>query len=117
MERHGTSSVFVTDHDRHLKGVVTIDDAIGLQKKGEKDLGTVINADVYTTSPSTPISDLLATAIETRYPIALVDEEGRFQGAVSRAAIISEVNKGYEGSDVEQPQTLSELQDAQDGEE
>lgn len=117
MERHGTSSVFVVDPDRHLKGVVTIDDAVALQKKGEKDLATVINDDVYTTSPETPISDLLATAIKTRYPIALLNEEGHFIGAVSRAAIISEVNKGYEGSDVEPPQTLSDLQDAQNEEE
>jgi glycine betaine/proline transport system ATP-binding protein len=116
MERHGTSSVFVTDSERHLKGIVTIDDAINLQKKGEKDLGPVIVSDVYTTLPSTPISELLSTAIATRYPIAMIDENGRFHGAVSRAAIIAEVNKGLEGTDVEAPQTLTELQDAQNGE-
>lgn len=114
MERKGISSVFVTDSDRQLKGIVTIDDAVALQKKGEKDLAPIIKNDVYTTSPSTPISDLLATAIESRYPIAMVDESGHFQGAVSRAAIIAEVNKGYEGSDNEMPQTLSDLQDAQE---
>jgi glycine betaine/proline transport system ATP-binding protein len=116
MERHGTSPVFVTDSERHLKGIVTIDDAINLQKKGEKDLGPVIVSDVYTTLPSTPISELLSTAIATGYPIAMIDENGRFHGAVSRAAIIAEVNKGLEGSDVEAPQTLTELQDAQNGE-
>ena len=112
MERAGTSSVFVTDSDRRLKGIVTIDDAVDLQKKGQKDLGPVIIDDVYTTSPSTPISDLLTTAIKTRYPIALIDDDGRFHGAVSRAAIITEVSKGYEGADVEIPQTLSELQES-----
>lgn len=111
MERNGTSSVFVTDHERHLKGIVTLDDAIALQKKGEKDVGPVIINDVYTTSPATPISDLLTTAIKTRYPIALIDDEGRFHGAVSRAAIITEVSKGYEGAEVEVPQTLGELQE------
>lgn len=116
MERHGTSSVFVTDNERKLKGVVTIDDAVELQKKGEKDLASVIKDSVYTTSPDTPISDLLATAIETRYPIALIDDEGRFHGAVSRAAIISEVNKGYEGTDYDKPQPLSELGESQEGE-
>jgi hypothetical protein len=57
----------------------------------------------------------LATAIKTKYPIAMVDEEGRFQGAVSRAAIITEVSKGYEGADVETPQTLSEMQSSDGG--
>lgn len=117
MERYNTSSVFVTDHDRHLKGIVTIDDAVNLQKKGEKDLMSVIIDDVYTTDPSTPISELLPTAIKTRFPIALIDEEGIFHGAVSRAAIITEVNKGFEGTDVEAPRTLSEVQNDSDGEE
>lgn len=118
MERNGTSSVFVTDQERRLKGIVTIDDAIDLQKKGDKDLGPVIIDDVYTTLPSTPISELLPTAIKTRFPIALIDEDGVFHGAVSRAAIITEVNKGLEGTDVEAPQTLSELQNnGDDGEE
>jgi glycine betaine/proline transport system ATP-binding protein len=116
MERNRISSVFVTDPQRQLKGIVTIDDAIALQKKGEKDLATILQNDVYTTATTTPIADLLSTAIATRYPIALLDEEGHFQGAVSRAAIISEVNKGNEGSDTELPQTLSELQESQEGE-
>ena len=111
MERNNTSSVFVTDNDRHLKGIVIIDDAAELQKKGEKDLAPIIIDDVYTTSPSTPISDLLTTAIKTRFPIALIDDDGRFHGAVSRAAIIAEVGKGYEGSDVELPVTLGDLQE------
>ena len=112
MERHGTSSVFVTDADRILKGIVTIDAAVDLQKKGQQDLGPAIIDDVYTTSPQTPISDLLTTAIKTRFPIALIDDDGRFHGAVSRAAIITEVSKGYEGADVEVPQTLGEIQES-----
>ncbi|MFP4375412.1 MAG: glycine betaine/L-proline ABC transporter ATP-binding protein [Spirochaetales bacterium] len=113
MERSGTSSVFVTDLDRRLKGIVTVDSAAELQKKGEKDIAKAIIDDVYTTSPSTPISDLLATAIKTKYPIAMIDDEGRFHGAVSRAAIITEVSKGYEDSDIQTPQTLGELQNAE----
>jgi len=112
MERNNTSSVFVVDTERHLKGIVTIDGAVELQKKGESDLSPAIIDDVYTTSPATPISDLLTTAIQTRFPIALIDDDGRFHGAVSRAAIIAEVSKGYEDSEVELPVTLGELQES-----
>ncbi len=108
MERRGISSVFVTDTDRRLKGIVTIDDAAELRKKGKSDIASIIIDDVYTTSPSTPISDLLTTAIKTRFPIAMIDEHGVFHGAVSRAAIIAEVSKG--NGDTEPPVTLSELQ-------
>ena len=108
MERHGISSVFVTDSDRRLKGIVTIDDAAMLRKEGKTDLAPIIIDDVYTTQPSVPISDLLTTAIKTRFPIALVDSDGVFHGAVSRAAIIAEVSKGAaEGTEL--PVPLSEL--------
>ncbi|MFW5776939.1 MAG: quaternary amine ABC transporter ATP-binding protein, partial [Spirochaetota bacterium] len=118
MERNSTSSVFVVDSDRHLKGIVTIDGAVELQKKGESDISSAIINDVYTTAPATPISDLLTTAIQTRFPIALIDDDGRFHGAVSRAAIIAEVSKGYEDSEIDLPVTLGELQESsQQGEE
>lgn len=109
MEKHGISSVFVTDADRHLKGLVTIDDALELQKKKEKDIASIIIDDLYTTTPTTPIGDLLSTAIKTRYPIAMIDEDGVFRGAVSRAAIIAEVSKGTD--DATAPIPLSEVYD------
>ncbi len=113
MEKHGISSIFVTDSDRRLKGIVTIDDALELQKRKERDISTIIVDDVYTTTPSTPISDLLTTAIKTRYPIAIIDEDGVFQGAVSRAAIIAEVGKGND--DTAAPVPLSEIGDSGNG--
>ncbi len=113
METNRTSTVFVTDSNRRLKGIVTIDDAAELQKKGESDLASIILDEVYTTPPTTAISDLLTTAIQTKYPIAMVDEDGVFHGAVSRAAIIAEVSKGTEES--ESPVTLSELQENSSG--
>lgn len=109
MEKNGISSVFVTDNDRFLKGVVTIDAVSELRKNGKKDIGSIIIDDVYTTTGDTPISDLLTTALATRYPIAILDAERRFQGAVSRAAIISEVSKDRDDSAA--PVTLSELQE------
>jgi glycine betaine/proline transport system ATP-binding protein len=115
MEKNGISSVFVTDNERYLKGIVTIDDVSKLRKEGKKDIGSVIIDDVYTTQETTPISDLLSTALATRYPIAILDEENRFQGAVSRAAIIAEVSKDKDDSAA--PVSLSELQDSDSGEE
>lgn len=109
MEKHGISSVFVTDADRRLKGIVTIDDALELQKKKEKDIASIIIDDLYTTSTDTPISDLLTTAIKTRFPIAILDNDGVFRGAVSRAAIIAEVSKGND--DASAPVPLSEVYD------
>ncbi|TFH04499.1 MAG: glycine betaine/L-proline ABC transporter ATP-binding protein [Spirochaetales bacterium] len=117
MERHGTESLFVTDSDRRLKGILTLDAALELQRTGNRELLPAIIDGVYTTSPATPISELLTTAIKTKYPIALIDDAGLFHGAVSRAAIIAEVSKGYEAADVEVPQTLGELRKSESSDE
>ncbi|GAB6089692.1 quaternary amine ABC transporter ATP-binding protein [Spirochaeta dissipatitropha] len=106
MEQKSISSVFVTDSQRKLKGIVTIDDVLRLHKKGEKDISSIIIDDVYTTNDSTPISDLLPTAMATKYPIAITDDEGIFHGALSRAAIITEMSKGADQEN--SPQSLRE---------
>lgn len=100
MEQKSISSVFVTDSDRRLKGIVTIDDVLELHRKGEKDISSIIIDDVFTTNDNTPISDLLPTAMKTKYPIAITDDNGVFHGALSRAAIITEMTKGTDEENV-----------------
>jgi len=92
MEQHGVSTTFVIDGDRKFKGIVSIEDAVELHKKKIKSLDTIIQTDAKSTSPDTPIKQLIGTAIETDHPIAVIDEQGKFLGAVDRASIISEVN-------------------------
>ncbi|MFA7565391.1 MAG: glycine betaine/L-proline ABC transporter ATP-binding protein [Alkalispirochaeta sp.] len=108
MKQQDISSIFVTDQQRRLKGIVRIDDLVELKKKGMQDIGSVIIDNVYTTTPNTQVSDLLTTAMQTRYPIAIIDEDGTFLGAVSRAAIIAEVGKGTD--DANTPSPLNEVQ-------
>lgn len=96
MEKSGQSSMFVIDQNRTLLGRVTIDDAVELRKKKQKDLSSIVVDDVYTAWESTAVSDLLGTAMSTRIPIAVIDENRRFYGVVDRAAIITEVNKNVD---------------------
>ncbi len=107
MEKAETSSILVVDSERMLKGVITIEDAAELSKKKERDVATIIKDDVFTTTPDTSLYDLLATAIATAYPIAVVNEHGKLLGAVDRAQIISVVNEL--ANDDASPTVLSEL--------
>ncbi len=108
MEKHGISSIFVVNTDRVLQGLISIDDAVELKKSKKKDLSEIVkNENVFTTLPDTAVSDLLATALQTKYPIAVIDDEGVFHGIVDRAAIIREVNEGVEEEDA--PTVLSEV--------
>jgi glycine betaine/proline transport system ATP-binding protein len=115
MEKNHISSAFVVDSDRYLKGLVRIDDAIKLQKEKKKDLDSILVTDIYTTYSATAIADLMATAMETRYPLAVIDDENRFIGIVDRAAILAEMRS--ETEDENAPVHFSEhlAEDEQNG--
>lgn len=105
MEKSGAATVFVTDHDRVLQGIVKIDDAVKARK--EKSLEKILLEDeVYTVWPETPVNELLGRAMTCRYPMAVVDREGRLLGLLERSTILAEV-----AVDSDQVQSLSDLQD------
>ncbi|NLM04705.1 MAG: glycine betaine/L-proline ABC transporter ATP-binding protein [Clostridiales bacterium] len=88
MSSHGISSVFVVDRERILQGIVTIDDTIEAIKSN-KTLKDIIRQDYFTTDEETYVQDLLPQAIETKYPIAVVDEKNKLLGIIVRAAVLS----------------------------
>ncbi len=112
MEKTGVSSVLVVNSERILKGVISIDDAVKLKKQKERDITAIIREDVFTTLAETSMYDLLATAIETNYPIAVLDDRGRLIGAVDRSTIIAEVN--HLTDEDASPTVLSEYQNGRD---
>lgn len=87
MEEAGLSSIFVVDKDNHLKGLLTIEDAIKALKE-DKWVDDVLQYDFHTTSPNTPLSELIGIAVETKYPIA-VTENNKLLGIVVRVSILS----------------------------
>lgn len=103
MEQTGLSTVFVTDQDGMLRGLVHIDDAVKARK--ETSLDRILREnEVYTAQTNTPLADLLATAMETRYPIAVVGENNELVGVLDRASILAEVE-----TESDQPMPLTEL--------
>ena len=91
METHGTSTLFVVDSDRLLKGIVHVDDMARLEKKNERSIESKLVENVYLTSPDTSIADLLPIALVSSYPVAVTDANNRLLGVVDRASIIAEV--------------------------
>jgi glycine betaine/proline transport system ATP-binding protein len=91
MEKLGLSSIFAVDSGRHLQGLLTVDDAIKLERAKQQDVTGSLTTDLYVTAPETPIADLLNTAMTTRYPIAIQNEDGRLVGLLDRATILAEM--------------------------
>ncbi len=92
MRKLGISSLAVTDREKHFLGYVYIDDAVKLEKReGTHDLQSIIRTDIQQTLPDTPVVEMLPLVMQTRMPIAVVDDRGRLCGLVMRGSVISEI--------------------------
>jgi len=88
MEEHDIPMIFVITRHRNLRGLVTLDDTIGAVKTG-KTLSDILKADIPIVAPDAPLSDILSLIVDSQYPMAVVDENGRLHGVISRASILA----------------------------
>ncbi len=88
MESNGISSVFVVSSERKLKGIVTIEDTIRAIKE-DQPLEDILKNDFYTTGPDTYIQELIPMATDTKYPIAVTDENDKLLGIIVRVSVLS----------------------------
>ena len=94
MEEAGLSSIFVVDKDKQLKGILTIDAAINAFKEN-KWVEDVLEHDFHSTTYDTPLNDLIGVAAESKFPIA-VTENNRLLGIIVRVSILSGLILGKE---------------------
>ena len=97
MEEAGASSIFVVDQEKQFKGLLTIDDAVKAYNE-EIPIQDLLIKDVDKTSPHTFLNDLIGTAVQAKYPIAVI-EDGKLLGIVSRVSILSGLVLGKEKGD------------------
>ena len=88
MESNGISSVFVVGENRKLEGIVTIDDAVEAVKN-KKKLTDILRQDYFTTEEEAYVQDLIPKAIESKYPIAVVDDNKKLLGIIVRVSVLS----------------------------
>ncbi|KAB1660381.1 glycine betaine/L-proline ABC transporter ATP-binding protein [Pseudoclavibacter chungangensis] len=84
-----SDSAFVTARGRVLLGAVTDRRVLHDIKAGVTELQPSIITDIATASPDTSVSDLLELSVDSRLPIAVVDEQRRLQGVVPRVTLLA----------------------------
>ena len=90
MEEHGISSVFITNRERQLLGLVTIDSAID-GVKNKKTLEQVMTTDVLTATPEEYVQDIIPRVLDSKYPLVVVDENNRIEGIILRVHVLSSI--------------------------
>ncbi len=88
MEEHDIPMIFVITRHRILRGLVTLDDTIGAVKAG-KGLSDILKTDIPIVAPDASLSDIISLIVDITYPMAVVDENGKLRGVISRASILA----------------------------
>ena len=88
MRTSGVSSAYVVGEHMKFLGLVTIDNAIKASAE-QKPLSDYLFTDVPTTLENTMVKDIMPIAAETKYPIAVIEEDGGLQGIVTKASVLS----------------------------
>ena len=89
MKEHGISSIFVTDRDRYLKGILTVDQAVDAKQKNFTSLSEVELSQSPVLSEDTLIYDIIATVAESKLPTAVVNEDNKLVGILVRGAVLA----------------------------
>ncbi len=88
MKKAGISSVYVTNKNRELEGIVMAEDASNAVKNGIKDIHQVLKTDVPVVPPDFPLSDLFEIIHNTPIPVAVVENK-ILKGIIIRGAVIA----------------------------
>lgn len=88
MKKSGLSSLFVTDHKKVLKGLITIDNTVKAVQE-HLPVDDILIHDYYKTGPDTYVCDLIPMATESKYPIAVVDDDNRLLGIIVRVSVLA----------------------------
>ncbi len=87
MEDKDMDFCFVVDQHRVLQGLVTVDDALRAIEEKES-VREVVRDCVKTVSLDSYIKDIVQDAMQTEYPLAVVNEKNQLRGVIPRSAIL-----------------------------
>ena len=88
MRESSLSSIFVLDNDEKLAGIITIDDAVKAIKQ-ERTVESILNKDIEKVNEDEYVNDIIAKSLQTKYPLAVVDNEQKLQGIKLRVHVLS----------------------------
>jgi len=80
---------FVVDNYDRLRGITTMEKAIAAARTDVSRVEEIIIDDFPSTSPETPLEQVLPLVADGNVPVAILDERQRLLGVVDRANLIS----------------------------
>jgi len=95
---------YIKDYDRDFAYLIGKDNfylgtlSVKSLKREEKRSGTIEDAIIEneTILESTSISDFIGTVASSKYPIAVIDEKGKYKGSISKTLLLETLDEGVE---------------------
>ena len=101
MRQYGLSSIFVVDREKHLKGIITIDEALDVKKNDVESLADVDLNQGPVLKEDTLIKDSIGIVAESKLPTAVIDDENRLLGILVRGSVLAALasDKGVDSNE------------------
>jgi glycine betaine/proline transport system ATP-binding protein len=92
MRRNDVSTAYVIGHGMQFIGIVTLTAALQARYDKLSSVSSIVMRDVQQVRQDASVSDLIGSASDTPFPLAVLDDKGRLEGIVSRAALLSSLS-------------------------
>lgn len=88
MRNENTDYIFVRK-DKKLKGVVSIESAAEAKKRKDPNLESILDENIIKVLPDTFTNELFPLLSNTQYPLAVVDDDGRLLGIITKTSFLA----------------------------
>jgi len=88
MRESSLSSIFVEDNIGKLIGIITIDDAVKAIKQN-RTVESILNKNIEIVDEEEYVNDIISKSLQTKFPLAVVNEEQKLQGIILRVHVLS----------------------------
>lgn len=89
MEKFGLSGLFVADREGKLLGYISAEDASRMADLKERQIDTILQKDVPTVFPDTPLAEILELIAHTQIPVVVIDDNHEIKGVLVRGSVIA----------------------------
>lgn len=96
MRDHSIDSIYVTDRDRKLLGLLEADASSRAIEAGADTINDYMTQDFRKVTTDEPLHNLFAMFSEKSFPVAVVDDEQRLLGVVVKGAVLDELARAGE---------------------
>jgi glycine betaine/proline transport system ATP-binding protein len=92
MRQHEREYGYVVDKRQRFHGVVTLE-SLDRARRTDGDLAAAIVTDAETVTADRALSDVLGAVARSPFPVPVVDDEGRYCGAISKTALLEALDR------------------------